>query len=87
MTSHSHQFIEQYDGIMAFGLDRQTDEETLTCYLQKFSDDDLLKVLLPRLEPKTLSTLYNSINAILRKHLNHDEYHRLFLKENQSEED
>lgn len=84
MTTHSHQYVEHYDGMMAFGLDRQTDEHTLTCYLQKFSDDNLLKTLLPRLDPETLGRLYETISTILRKYLDHEEYHRLFLKENNS---
>jgi len=86
MTTHSHQFVEHYEGLLAFGLDRQTDERTLACYLQKFSDDQLLKALLPRLDEATVSTLYNTINSILREHLTHDEYHRIFLKTPQNEE-
>lgn len=81
MAIHSHQFVENYDGLMAFGLDRDTDEKTLICYLQKFSDDHLLKTLLPRLDQDTLDMVYTTINSILHKHLKHEEYHRLFLKE------
>lgn len=81
MTTHSHQFVENHDGLLAFGLDRQTDEQTLTCYLQKFSDDQLLQALLPRLDQDTLDMVYSMINNILHKHLKHEEYHRLFLKE------
>jgi len=86
MTTHSHQLVEHYEGLLAFGLDRQTDERTLACYLQKFSDDQLLKALLPRLDEATVSTLYNTINSILREHLTHDEYHRIFLKTPKNEE-
>jgi TorA maturation chaperone TorD len=81
MATYSHQFVENYDGLMAFGLDRQTDEQTLTAYLQKFSDDHLLEVLLPRLNQDSLNRLFEEISTILRENLKHEEYHRLFLKE------
>ena len=81
MATYSHQFVENYDGLMAFGLDRQTDEQTLTAYLQKFSDDHLLEVLLPRLNQDSLNRLFEEISTILRENLKHEVYHRLFLKE------
>ena len=39
MPQHSHRFVEEYDGLVGFGLDRETNEKTLTYYLQKFADD------------------------------------------------
>ncbi len=39
MALHSHDFIESYDGLVGFGLNRETDENTIIYYLQKFSDD------------------------------------------------
>ena len=42
MPAHKHTFVEEYDGIVAFGLSREVDEKSLIYYLQKFSDDDLL---------------------------------------------
>ncbi|MBI4765123.1 MAG: cytoplasmic protein, partial [Deltaproteobacteria bacterium] len=47
---HSHHFVDQYEGLVGFGLDRETDEKSLMVYLQKFSDDTLLACLLPRLK-------------------------------------
>ena len=46
---HSHTFVEHYEGMVGFGLDRETDEKSLMVYLQKFSDDALLAALVPRL--------------------------------------
>ena len=46
---HSHNFVNEYQGLVGFGLDRETDEKSLKVYLQKFSDDTFLKTLLPRL--------------------------------------
>ena len=44
MPDHSHRFVEEYTGLVGFGQDRETDESSLIVYLQKFSDDDLMKV-------------------------------------------
>ena len=47
MTKHSHRFAETFDGFSGYGLDRQSNENTVHLYLQKFSDDDLMKTLSP----------------------------------------
>jgi hypothetical protein len=78
---HSHTFVETYQGMIGFGLNRETDENTVVCYLQKFSDDTLMTVLRKRLEDEELTTLFDLMSALLRKHLDEKEYHRLFLKE------
>ncbi len=36
MNIHSHEFVENYDELVGFGLDRGTDEKTIIFYLQKF---------------------------------------------------
>lgn len=81
MARHSHRFVEEYDGLVGFGLDRQTDEATVACYLQKFSDDALLAQLLKRLSDAELAEIFDLVNRMLRRHLAESEYHRLFLKE------
>jgi hypothetical protein len=81
MKKYSHDFIETYDGFPAFGWDRKTDEETVICYLQMFSDDRLMKELIPRLSDDELAGIYSLINRLLKTHLKDAEYHRLFLKE------
>lgn len=35
--------VEQCEDFLALGLDRETDEKTIICYLQKLSDDTLLQ--------------------------------------------
>ena len=32
MEKHKHQFVDDYEGLVGFGLDRETDEKTLTWY-------------------------------------------------------
>jgi hypothetical protein len=81
MPRHSHTFVETYSGLVGFGLDRPTDEATLTVYLQKCADDALAEVLLPRMDAEELEALFSTLARLLKKHLSEAEYHRLFLKE------
>ena len=81
MPNHSHVFVETYDGLVGFGLDRETDENTVVCYLQKFSDDRLMQTLVKRLSDAELETLFNTVSGILKQHLAESEYHELFLKD------
>ena len=81
MAKHSHDFVETYDGLGAFGMDRKTDEETIMFYLQKFSDDTFIKTLAGRLSDSELSEIYDMVNRLMKNHLSEDEYHNLFLKE------
>lgn len=81
MTRHSHGFVETYKGLIGFGLNRETDENTIIYYLQKFSDDTLMQVMKSRLQNDELAALFDILSDLLRKHLTEDEYHELFLKE------
>jgi hypothetical protein len=81
MVKHTHRFVEDYTGLVGYGLDRPTDEKTLMVYLQKFSDDALMGTLLPRMSGVELSELFDLMNRLMRRHLNEEEYHRLFLKD------
>lgn len=81
MATHSHAFVEDYDGMVAYGLNRETDEKTLIYYLQKFSDDDLIETLAPRMTDEELGQVFELLSILLRRHLSEPEYHRLFLKE------
>lgn len=78
---HTHNFVEKYDGMLAFGMDRKSDEETVICYLQKFSDDELMKTLVSRLSDDELEELFSKITDIMKRHFSEPEYHELFLKE------
>jgi len=81
MKKDTHNFVQEYKGLGAFGLDRKTDEETIMFYLQKFSEDSFLKAFIPRLSDQELEGIYLLINDKLKQHLSEDEYHRLFLKD------
>ncbi|MDA3789961.1 MAG: cytoplasmic protein [Desulfobacula sp.] len=81
MKKDTHNFIQEYKGLGAFGLDRETDEETIMFYLQKFSEDSFLKAFIPRLTDQELEEIYLFINDKLKQHLSENEYHSLFLKD------
>ena len=81
MTKHSHRFVETFDGIVGYGLDRQSDENTVQVYLQKFSDDHLMKTVLKRMTDDDLAEIFEITSKMLKKHLTESEYHQLFLKD------
>ena len=81
MGKHFHQFVETYDGPVAFGLARDIDEASLIVTLQKFSDDRLLEVLRSRLSEDEIRKTVDWIMALLHAHLTKEEYHRLFLRD------
>jgi len=81
MNRYSHQFVEIYQGAVAFGLSRELDESSLIVYLQKFSDDRLMEVLRSRLSNEEILHTTDWITGLLRRHFTEEEYHRLFLRE------
>ncbi|MBF0119293.1 MAG: cytoplasmic protein [Desulfobacterales bacterium] len=81
MQKHSHNFVEKYDDLVGFGLDRKTDENTVIYYLQKFSDDHLMEKLISRISDEELDEIFSMITKLLRRYLSEEEYHKLFLKD------
>ncbi len=81
MKKDTHNFIQEYKGLGALGIDRATDEATIMFYLQKFSEDSFLKTFIPRLSDRELEEIYLFINDKLKQHLSENEYHTLFLKD------
>jgi hypothetical protein len=80
MTKHTHDFVETFDGFLGYGLDRQSNENTVQVYLQKFSDDLLMQTLLKRMTDDDLTEVFELVAKLLKKYLTEPEYHRLFLK-------
>ena len=81
MSHHSHRFADEYDGFVGFGFNRETDENTIVYYLQKFSDDRLMQTLVKRLTDQDLADIFDLLTRLLKIHLAEEEYHRLFLKD------
>ncbi|MFO7643247.1 MAG: cytoplasmic protein [Desulfosarcina sp.] len=82
MTTHTHHFVEAFEGFIGFGLNAESDMDTVVYYLQKFSDDQLMQLLRTRLSHEDRQAIFDLLSALLRKHLSEAEYHRLFLKDN-----
>jgi hypothetical protein len=81
MTKYTHHFVETYKGFIGFGWDRETDENSIICYLQMLADDNVLKTILNRLADDEINEIQLMINQLLKKHLTDSEYHQLFLKD------
>jgi len=81
MAKHSHRFVEEYDGFVGFGLDRESDANTLVYYLQKIADDSLARTLVERMTDREREDLFDTLGRLLKRHLSEDEYHRLFLRD------
>jgi hypothetical protein len=81
MATHAHRFIETFDGFVGFGLNRETDKDTVIYYLQKFSDDQLMALLRDRLTDADRQAIFDLLSALLHRHLSEPEYHRYFLKD------
>jgi hypothetical protein len=81
MKQHHHNFVNEYDGMVAFGFSRKVDEKSLMVYLQKFADDDLVKVMVPRLSDEEINQLFELMTHLMRKHFKDEEYHQYFLKD------
>jgi len=81
MAKHSHSFVETYDGFLGYGLDRESNENTVQVYLQKFSDDRLMETILKRMTYDDLAELFELTGTLLKKYLAESEYHQLFLKD------
>jgi len=81
MRRHRHDFVENYQGMMAFGYSREEDERSLIVFLQKFSDDDLMELLRRRVSDSEIENLIDLLTGLMKKHLSEEEYHDYFLKD------
>jgi hypothetical protein len=81
MPKHTHDFVESYQGLVGYGADRETDENTLIFYMQKFSDDRFMSLITKRMTDEEMLELFDLLNRLLKNHLTEAEYHQLFLKD------
>ena len=81
MARHRHTFVEAYNGMVAFGFNREVDEKSLMYVLQQFSDDAVLSALVPRLSDEEITGVFGMVTELLRRHFTDEEYHGLFLKD------
>jgi len=73
--------VEEYEGLVGFGFSREVDEHTLTYYLQKFSDDQLMALIRGRISDEDMEEVFNLLGRLLKEYLNDEEYHKYFLKD------
>ncbi len=66
---------------MYFGINRTTDEQSLISFLQHFSNDRLIRELVPRMTEQEITQVVDLLSLIMKNHLTGDEYHSLFLGE------
>lgn len=64
---------------ICFGLNRETDERSLSAFLRKFADPVFLGTLIPRLEDAEFIEVLDFLSRLMHKHISEEEYHRLFL--------
>ena len=84
MEKHTHRFVEEYDGLMGFGFSREVDEKTLTYYIQKFSDDRFMELIRGRMSQEDIEALFDFLSRIMKQYLTEEEYHRYFLKDEET---
>ena len=85
MGKHNYHFVEEYDGLVGFGLDRETDEYTMTYYLQKFAEDRHMEIIRQRMSDEDMEALFNQLTRLLKRYLKEEEYHDYFLKDAEEE--
>ncbi len=66
---------------ICFGLSRETDEYSLALFLQLFSQKQLLRALIPRMNDQEIAAVVDQLSGVLRNHLTEKEYHELFLND------
>jgi hypothetical protein len=81
MKKHTHDFVEEYDGLVGYGLDREGDEHTITYYLQKFADDTHMALMRERMSEEDMTRLFDLLTYLLKQYLSEKEYHSHFLKD------
>jgi hypothetical protein len=83
MSKSTHRFIQEYDGLVGFGLSREVDECTITYYLQRFSEDELMALIRGRMSQEDMEELFNLVTRLMKQYLTEEEYHKHFLKDDQ----
>lgn len=68
-------------GKICFGLNQEIDRESMTTFLQLAGQEDFAKLFASRLSSDEILEYVDKFTALLRKHLNQDEYHQVFLGE------
>ncbi len=69
---------------MCFGLNEKLDKQSFSCFLQLAGRPEFAEILANRLSSEEIEDFVSSFTALLRTHLSEDEYHDLFLHEDET---
>ena len=64
---------------ICFGWNRETDEQSLKQFLQKFCREEFLDQIVSRLSDQEIINIIDHLTGLMRTHLSEKEYHRLFI--------
>lgn len=67
---------------ICFGLNRQQDERSFSCFLQLAGNPEVAETLASRLSDEEIDAFVNHFTDLLKKHFTSNEYHSLFLQQN-----
>lgn len=68
-------------GKICFGLTEKLDRESLTTFLQLAGQENFAELFASRLSSDEILDYVDNFTALLKKHINQDEYHEVFLGE------
>jgi len=66
---------------MCFGLNRDLDRSSISCFLQLMGNPALTETLAQRLTSEEIQEISHYLTGVLKTALSEDEYHELFLQE------
>lgn len=67
---------------ICFGLSSRLDKESFSCFLQLAGNKEFADAFAERLSSAEIDEFVSHFMRLLRTHLAEDEYHRLFLRDN-----
>ena len=64
---------------ICFGMNRQTDEQSLDVFIRRFAAPAVLETLIPRMTDAEITETLDFLSKLMGSHLKENEYHTLFL--------
>lgn len=69
---------------ICFGLNRQLDQSSFSCFLQLAGRPEVAETLASRLSSEEIDEFVTLFTGFLKKHFSGNEYHALFLQQSSS---
>lgn len=70
---------------ICFGLNRQLDESSISCFLQLAGRPEVAETLAPRLTNAEINDIVDLFSRLLKTHFSEKEYHTLFLRQDRQD--